>query len=202
MSTEHISDKTESTAHLLKEDILKLLSDGSTDENLFAQLKALNVAAEKAKQARKTAVVKLVENIESHEITLSELVEANAFTKEDLLSEAKAYFPQFGKAAKSSSSSTTKTNKVDRIAKATGEALIKIVVPNAKGPRTSIRKDSEKPTIFGAGFQHLKSMSGNLKENFLSFAVYPEALAWMKDAVQEEWLNSWVGYVSRGGKKA
>lgn len=160
------------------------------------------MAAEKAKQVRKTAVAKLVENIESHEITLSELIEANAFTKETLLNEARAYYPQFGKASKSGVGTVAKAGKVIRIAKTTGEALIKIAVPNAKGPRTSIKKDSEKPTVFGAGFQHLKSMSGNLKENFLSLALNQEAMDWMKDAAQEEWLNSWIGYISRGGKKA
>lgn len=186
-----------------KAEILQLLADGSTDEHLYVELKALNMAIANAKEARKTAVAKLVESMGTHEVTLSELVDAQAFTREDILKEATAYYPQFGKPSRVSKVAAAGASpKAAKTTKATGQELVKIVVPNAKGPRTTIKTDSEKPVAFGSGFEYLKAMKGNLKDNFLSFAVSPEAAAWMKDARQEKWLNGWIGYISRSGKKA
>jgi hypothetical protein len=203
MSTAAATPKANVAEKLSKAQILEELANGSTDESLYVQLKALNASEHKVKEARKTAVATLVKSMGDHQITLSELVENNAFTKEELLKEARAYYPQFGKAPKTPKGSADGTApKVANTPKATGQELVKINVPNAKGRGTTIKEDSDKPAVFGAGFKYLKGMKGNLKDNFLSFAVTPEALAWMKDAKQEAWLNSWIGYISRDGKKA
>ena len=61
-----------------KEDILQLLAEGSVDAALFEELKKINTAEAAKKDAKKKAVSKLVEELNTHGITFLDLKEAGA----------------------------------------------------------------------------------------------------------------------------
>lgn len=102
-----------------KEDLMKLILDGSTDSSVFEDLKALNKAEATKKEEKAKAVTKLVAEMNAHGITMLDLKAGGAqvpdldkmFDPETIKLVAAPYFPKLAESKPAKEKSPDDTPK-------------------------------------------------------------------------------------------
>ena len=209
--------KTIHTSALRRNELLALISEGSTNEKIFDELKKLNETDANAKKAWNDTIQSIVEMMDKNEpsIGITDLIAANPalrpniesmYSADDFIVGAKTYSLSVSKLP----SENVGKGRVPAILKTKdlGIAILVIKVPGAKGQPTSIYQKSPLPADTSDknklknAFIYVKGLEGNINSNLMTFAnEKPEVVKFLNTTEGEQFINKWAGWISRGGKR-
>ena len=209
--------KTIQSGATRRNELLALISEGSTDEKIFTDLRKLNEVDANAKKARNDAIQSIVEAMSKNEpsIGIADLITANPdlrpnmesiYSADDVIAGAKAY----GLSAFKISDEKVGRPGVPAILKTKdlGMAILVIKVPGAKGQATTIYQQSHLPADTSEknklknAFVYIKGLEGDISLNLRRYANgQPQVKDFLSSTEGDQFINEWAGWISRGGKR-
>lgn len=209
--------KTRQASSTRRNELVALISEGSTDQEIFNELKKLNEADANAKKAWNDAIQLIIETMAKNEpsIGIADLIIANPnlrpdmesiYSADDFMAGAKTYSLSVSKIP----SENVGKGRVPAILKTKdpGMAVLVLKVPGAKGQATTIFQHSPLPADttdknkLKNAFVYVKGLEGNINSNLIEFAKdEPEVEKFLKTTDGEQFINKWSGWISRGGKR-
>ena len=200
-----------------RNELIALISEGSTDEKIFNELKKLNETDSNAKKAWNDAIQSIVETMDKNEPTIgiTDLITANPALRpkidsiygvDDYMAGAKAYGLSVSKipnekVGKPGVPAILKTKDL-------GMATLLIKVPGAKGQATTIYQQSPLPADTSEkyklknSFVYVKGLEGDISLNLRKYAnVQPRVQDFLSSTEGEQFISKWAGWISRGGKR-
>ena len=210
--------KTTHPSAIRRNELLALISDGSTDEKVFNDLKMLNEVEANAKKAWSDVVRSIVDTMVKNEpsIGIADLITANVALRPniDSIYDVDTYIA--GAKVYGLSVSKIPNEKVGGggipgilNTKKLGIAILKIKVPGAKGQATTIYQHSPLPANttdknkLKNAFVYVKSLEGDINSNMIKLANEQlEVQKFLSSAEGDQFINKWAGWISRGGKRS
>ena len=199
-----------------RDELIELIMRGSTDPEIYEEVKGLNLAQEALRDERKLAISLIVKKMLEAKppISVKELIEAD----QSLLPKIEAIYDI--NAFKTSASSFGLSIKADTNGKKIGTSsatrgkdlglpILIIKVPGAKGQPMKIFKNSKLPLDTSAAnplknsFFHVKGKGKDIGASLRSFLPEDsvEAKHFLATADGDQFIAKWAGWISRGGKR-
>ena len=209
--------KTKLDSLTRRNELIALISEGSTDEKIFNEIKKLNEADANAKKAWSEAIQSIVETMAKSEpsIGVADLITSNPALRPniDSIYDVDAFIA--GAKVYGLSVSKISNEKVGRPGipsifkpKDLGMAIFVIKVPGAKGQATTIYQhspfpaDSSDKNKLKNSFVYVKGLEGDISLNLRKYAnEKPDAQKFLSTTEGDQFINKWAGWISRGGKR-
>ena len=199
-----------------RDELIELIIRGSTDLEIYEEVKSLNLAQEALREERKIAIALIVKKMleANPPISVKELIEAD----QSMLPNIESIYDV--NAFKASASSFGLSIKVDSNGKKSGTSsatrgkdlslpILVIKIPGAKGQPMKIFKNSELPPDTSAtnplknSFVYVKGKGKDIGVSLRSFVPEEsiEAKNFLATAEGDQFIAQWAGWISRGGKR-
>lgn len=209
--------KTKHTSVTRRNELLSLISEGSTDEKIFIELKKLNETDANAKKAWSEAIQSIVETMAKSEpsIEIADLITANPALRPNIdfiydvdafIAGAKVYGLSVSKIPKQNVGLHSIYNVPK--SKDLGKAILVLKVPKAKGQPTKIYQysllpaDTSDMNKLKNSFLYVRGLEGDIGLNLRKFSSdQPEVQTFLSTVEGDEFINKWAGWISRGGKR-
>lgn len=210
--------KTIQSSATRRDELIALISGGSTDEEVFNEIKKLNEADANTKKAWTEAIQSIVEMMTKTEppIGIADLITANPalkpkiesiYSADDCMAGTKAY----GLSVSKISNEKLGIRGIPPILKTKdlGMAILVLKVPKAKGQPTTIFQHSPLPADttdknkLKKSFVYVKNMDGDIGLNLRKFAGANsgEVQDFLSSPDGDTFIAKWAGWISRGGKR-
>jgi hypothetical protein len=198
-----------------RSELLALISDGSTDDTIFKELKELNDADASAKKAWSDSIQAIVEMMAKSEpsIEIADLINASPTLRPTI--GAIYDIDAFMAGAKAYGLSTVKVTDRSVRSNITGDgskpkdlgiAVLVIKVPKAKGQPTTIYQNTPLPADTSGvnklknSFVYVKGLEGSVAVNLRKLAN-ADAREFLSTVEGDQFIDKWSGWISRGGKR-
>ena len=209
--------KTIQSSATRRDELIALISGGSTDEEVFNEIKKLNEADANAKKAWNEAIQSIVEMMAKNEpsIRVADLITANPalkpkiesiYSADDFMAGAKIY----GFSVTKISNEKVGIRGIPSILKPKnlGMEVLVLKVPRAKGQPTTIFQHSPLPgdttdkNKLKNAFVYIKGLEGDISLNLRKYANgQPKVQDFLSSAEGDQFISKWAGWISRGGKR-
>ena len=209
--------KTKHDSVTRRNELITLISEGSTDEKIFIELKKLNEADANAKKAWSEAIQSIVETMVKSEpsIGIADLITSNPALRPsiDSIYDADAFIAGakvFGLSVSKIPKQNVVSHSIYNVSKSKdlGIAVLVIKVPGAKGQATTIFQHSPLPADTSDknklknSFVYVKGLEGDISLNLRKYANgQPQVQDFLSSTEGDQFVNKWAGWISRGGKR-
>ena len=200
-----------------RNELIALISGGSTDEKIFSEIKKLNEDDANAKKAWSEAIQSIVETMVKSEpsIGIADLITSNPALRPniDSIYDADAFIASakvFGLSVSKIPKQNVVSHSIYNVSKSKdlGIAVLVIKVPGAKGQATTIFQHSPLPADTSDknklknSFVYVKGLEGDISLNLRKYANgQPQVQDFLSSTEGDQFINKWAGWISRGGKR-
>lgn len=199
-----------------RDELIERIAKGSTDPEIYEEVKNLNLAQEALRNERKLAITLIVKKMHEAKppISVKELIQVDQSMLPNIesiydVNAFKASANSFGLSVSVNSNGKRRGTSAAARGKDLGPPILVIKVPRAKGQPMTIFKNSDLPPDTSvakplkSSFLHVRGKGKDIGASLRSFVPEGslEAKQFLATDDGDKFIAQWAGWISRGGKR-